>query len=243
MTKFQKILKQNNGSTPDQASGVSTQRETKFRRILKNQAVEKYEANWEYYDTSTNMSDSKLRAASGVQKTKEELQQDLLWLEGQKQHLNRMQQISSQIGAAKSEMDATSPDSPSYAGAKKRYEDLLRQYPSMSMFEDLESQLSQTETNIYHTKNGIKYYDLDQSLDYEEKSQYGFGDYRDYEGLSSAEIRRKQQEAQTGNESDYGMAVELQTSAMPMTWEDAEYWGYDRAAFDEVERKRTYLEE
>lgn len=60
--------------------------------------------------------------------------------------------------------------------------------------------------------------------------------------MSPDEIAAEQKARATAKE-DFGIVFELSRTNMPYDWSDASYWGYTKEEFDEVERKRKYIEE
>ena len=219
-----------------------------------DQAVQEYEQTRAYQDKYTGMTANQLTAiaaslpqgkeknwvmayAAQMPKTKEELQQDLVWARGEYEYLTRVQNEGRKLMALKNQLAATTPDAPGYAELKKQYEDMLRQYPTMGIFEDLDSQITKVKTDIYNMEREIKYFDLSSNADYEEKSRYAG------EGERTQQLVNDQESA---GKWDTAWTVQKYLPIVPGMETLArvkELWGYENLhLMEEPERKNfNYL--
>ncbi len=154
-----------------------------------DQTVQEYEQNQAYYDKYSGMTANHLTAlaaslpegkeknwvlsyAAQTPKTKEELQQELVWAQGQYEYLCRLQNEGAELAALKSQLEAATPGAPGYAELKKRYENMLRQYPTMSIFEDLDGQIAAVEKTIWELRRDEKYNYVNENEDFDTYSRY-----------------------------------------------------------------------
>ena len=154
-----------------------------------DQAVQEYEQTRAYQDKYTGMTANQLTAiaaslpqgkeknwvmayAAQMPKTKEELQQDLVWARGEYEYLTRVQNEGRKLMALKNQLAATTPDAPGYAELKKQYEDMLRQYPSMSIFEDLDGKIAAVGKKIWELERVEEYHFVNENEDFDTYSRY-----------------------------------------------------------------------
>ena len=106
-------------------------------------------------------------------------------------------------------------------------------------YSDLFTQLSTTRQSIDTIMDSFdgmtKYY---AQWDTEE----AYNTFAKYQTMSPDEVMADQA-ARAATKNDFGIVFELSRTNMPYQWSDAEYLGYTRAEFDDIERKRAYIEE